>query len=79
LICGIGVVVFFLNRIVPGDVVDVLALEGDLAEAEIAAIRAASAQIWGVCSGVVKSARWPSQITRIERVMFRPRPNPIPT
>jgi hypothetical protein len=57
LICGIGVVVFFLNRIVPGDVVDVLALEGDLAEAEIAAIRAASAQIWGVCSGVVKSAR----------------------
>jgi peptide/nickel transport system permease protein len=40
LICGIVVAVFFLIRIVPGDVVDVLALEGDLAETEIAAIRA---------------------------------------
>lgn len=39
LICGIVVTVFFLIRIVPGDVVDVLALEGDLAEAEIAQIR----------------------------------------
>jgi peptide/nickel transport system permease protein len=39
LICGIVVAVFFLIRIVPGDVVDVLALEGDLAEAEIAQIR----------------------------------------
>jgi peptide/nickel transport system permease protein len=34
------VAVFFLVRVVPGDVVDVLALEGDLAEAEIAQIRA---------------------------------------
>lgn len=40
LICAIVIAVFFLIRVVPGDVVDVLALEGDLAEAEIAQIRA---------------------------------------
>jgi peptide/nickel transport system permease protein len=40
LVCAIVVAVFFLVRVVPGDVVDVLALEGDLAEAEIAQIRA---------------------------------------
>ncbi|MCA3247272.1 MAG: ABC transporter permease [Azospirillum sp.] len=40
LICAIVIAVFFLIRVVPGDVVDVLALEGDLAEAEVAQIRA---------------------------------------
>jgi peptide/nickel transport system permease protein len=39
LICGIVVAVFLLIRVVPGDVADVLALEGDLTETEIAAIR----------------------------------------
>lgn len=40
LICAIVIAVFFLIRVVHGDVVDVLALEGDLAEAEVAQIRA---------------------------------------
>jgi peptide/nickel transport system permease protein len=39
-VCAIAVVMFFLIRVIPGDVVDVLAAEGDLSDSEIAALRA---------------------------------------
>lgn len=40
LICAIVVAVFLLIRVVPGDVVDVMASEGDMTAAEIAELRA---------------------------------------
>jgi peptide/nickel transport system permease protein len=40
LICAIVIAVFLLIRVVPGDVVDVMATEGDMTEAEIVELRA---------------------------------------
>ena len=40
LVIAIGLLVFFFLRIVPGDVVDVFSVEGDLTEAQAAAMRA---------------------------------------